>query len=238
MNEIRKSRITSLEIAELSGKTHDNVLKAIRSMESAWVKVNGVSFNVIEYTDSRGRKKPMYELSKSQSLYIGTKFNDEARARLILRWEKLENGIRVMSASEQLLECVKLTIENEKQIAELKFRTESVENKVDVMLKLQTETMNELKALPLSAITVPELQVKEKVRKLVNMYCTALNLQQSFIWNVVYDRLYYNFSVSIKAYKKLSVSESLLDVAVRNGFIDKLYAIVSEMAREKRLVTI
>jgi len=55
----------------------------------------------------------MYERSKTHSLYIGTKFNDEARARLNIRREKLENGVKVMSTSELLLESVKLTIENE-----------------------------------------------------------------------------------------------------------------------------
>jgi phage regulator Rha-like protein len=32
----------------------------------------------------------MYELTKTESLYIATKFNDEARAKLVLRWEQLE----------------------------------------------------------------------------------------------------------------------------------------------------
>ncbi len=36
-------------------------------------------------------KQPFYVLTKAECLYIATKFNDEARARLILRWEELEN---------------------------------------------------------------------------------------------------------------------------------------------------
>jgi len=50
MNEIRKSNITRLEIAELSGKDHSNVLKVIRITEPAWTKVDGVNFNVSVYT--------------------------------------------------------------------------------------------------------------------------------------------------------------------------------------------
>ncbi|WP_197091517.1 Rha family transcriptional regulator [Sphingobacterium endophyticum] len=41
-------KISSREIAELTGKTHDNVLKAIRAMEQAWIKVTGVKFNASE----------------------------------------------------------------------------------------------------------------------------------------------------------------------------------------------
>ena len=33
---------------------------------------------------------PCYQLTKTECLYIATKFNDEARARLVLRWEQLE----------------------------------------------------------------------------------------------------------------------------------------------------
>ena len=36
------------------------------------------------------REYPCYELTKTECLYIATKFNDEARAKLVLRWEQLE----------------------------------------------------------------------------------------------------------------------------------------------------
>ena len=32
----------------------------------------------------------MFLLNKEECLYIATKFNDEARAKLVLRWEELE----------------------------------------------------------------------------------------------------------------------------------------------------
>jgi phage regulator Rha-like protein len=82
--------MTSLEIAEVTGKQHCHVMAAIRKMEPAWQKVNQSNFRLIEYTDSRGRLMPCYQLTKTECLYIATKFNDEARARLVLRWEELE----------------------------------------------------------------------------------------------------------------------------------------------------
>ena len=92
MNELMSSQKTmsSREIAEFTNKRHSDVLEAIRSMESSWVKVTGRNFPLSEYTDTTGRKLPQYELSKKECLYIATKFNDEARARLIIRWEELE----------------------------------------------------------------------------------------------------------------------------------------------------
>lgn len=82
--------MSSLEIAEIASKQHRHVLEAIRRMEPAWVEVTGSKFGLSEYTDSTGRKLPMYSLTKTECLYIATKFNDKVRARLILRWEELE----------------------------------------------------------------------------------------------------------------------------------------------------
>ena len=82
--------MTSLEIAELTGKQHKNVMQAIRKMESGWEKVAGLKFQLGSYKDANGQLRPCYLLTKTECLYIATKFNDEARAKLVLRWEELE----------------------------------------------------------------------------------------------------------------------------------------------------
>ena len=48
--------MTSLEIAELTGKQHKNVMQAIRNMEPAWEKVNWRKFALVEYRDQKGEK--------------------------------------------------------------------------------------------------------------------------------------------------------------------------------------
>jgi len=92
--------MTSREIAKVAGRNHKHVLESIRNMEPAWKKVNGRNFRLVEYTDAKGEKRPMYELTLRECLYISTKFNDEARARLIIRWEELE--VQNLSHSKQL----------------------------------------------------------------------------------------------------------------------------------------
>ena len=86
--------MTSLEIAELTGKQHKDVMKAIRNMEPAWVKVCGRNFALTSRTiiqpNGGTREVPCYQLTKTECLYIATKFNDEARAKLVLRWQQLE----------------------------------------------------------------------------------------------------------------------------------------------------
>ena len=81
--------ITSLEIAELTGKQHKDVLKAIRNMEPSWEKVCGRNFALTSRTivqpNGGTREVPCYLLTKTECLYIATKFNDEARVKLVLR---------------------------------------------------------------------------------------------------------------------------------------------------------
>ena len=90
INIYKEQTMTSLEIAELTGKQHKDVMKAIRNMEPAWLKVNGRKFALVEYQDKKGELRPCYLLTMTECLYIATKFNDEARARLVLRWQELE----------------------------------------------------------------------------------------------------------------------------------------------------
>ena len=86
--------MTSLEIAELTGKQHKNVMQAIRTMEPAWTKTCGLKFQLTSRTivqpNGGTREVPCYQLTKTECLYIATKFNDEARAKLVLRWQELE----------------------------------------------------------------------------------------------------------------------------------------------------
>ena len=98
----RKRTMSSVEIAEMTGKLHRHVLRSIRAMEPAWMKVNGSNFGLVEYTDAKGEKRPMYTLDYRECMYIATKFNDEARAKLILRWDELEREDREKERNAQL----------------------------------------------------------------------------------------------------------------------------------------
>ena len=104
MDKLSKNQtMNSREIAELTGKPHSDLLKAIRAMEESWTKVSGGNFSLAEYLDEQGKRRPMFELSKSECLYVATKFNDEARAKLVIRWEKLEAEKNLESNNEDVI---------------------------------------------------------------------------------------------------------------------------------------
>ncbi len=94
LNAAGQQRMTSLEIAEVTGKSHAHLMRDIRNMERAWEKVTESRFGLSSYKDATGRTLPCYLLTKTECLYVATKFNDEARARLVLRWEELELAAR------------------------------------------------------------------------------------------------------------------------------------------------
>ena len=50
MNDlVKKETMTSLEIAEVAGKRHSDVLETIRNMEPAWEKVSQRKFPLLSY---------------------------------------------------------------------------------------------------------------------------------------------------------------------------------------------
>ncbi len=67
--DLREQTMTSLEIAELTGKPHNDVLKAIRKMEPAWTQVTQGKFSLSSYQDATGRTLPCYELTKNDSIF-------------------------------------------------------------------------------------------------------------------------------------------------------------------------
>ena len=113
-NRNQQTHMTSMEVAEVAHKPHNDVMKAIRKMEPAWEKVQGGKFSLLQkvYDLPNGGKKmsPYYSLTKTETLYIATKFNDEARARLVLRWEQLEmerlakQPMKMLTSAQEVLQ--------------------------------------------------------------------------------------------------------------------------------------
>lgn len=127
MNEISNivdgERMTSLQIAEITGKAHKDIMRAIRNMEPAWEKVQERKFALmqeeIEISNGGHKMRPYYSLTKEECLYIATKFNDEARAKLIKRWKELEEQHQKPSLPQNYLEALKSLVKAEEEREQL-----------------------------------------------------------------------------------------------------------------------
>lgn len=112
--EQQSPHMTSLEVAEICGKRHADLMRAIRNMEPAWQKIRGCKFALssrkVIQNNGGVRVQPCYELTKTETLYIATKFKDEERAKLVLRWEQLEmerlaqyQSMRLLTTKQEVL---------------------------------------------------------------------------------------------------------------------------------------
>lgn len=152
MNEIPTivdgDRMTSLQIAEITGKPHNDVMKAIRKMEPAWEKVQGGKFSLMQEeveTNNGGHKmRPYYSLTKEECLYIATKFNDEARAKLIKRWKELEEQHQKPSLPQNYLEALKSLVKAEEEREQLALENRKQQQEIVTISKENMELGNKI----------------------------------------------------------------------------------------------
>lgn len=87
-----KETMTSLEIAELTGKEHKNVMRDIRSILDQGV--NQLNFELVEYADKKGELRPCYNLTKKGCIILASGYDALLREKIINRWEELETKER------------------------------------------------------------------------------------------------------------------------------------------------
>ncbi len=94
--------MSSREIAELTGKRHDHVMRDARQMlielygENDLPKFGGV------YKGGNGEDRPCYHLPKRETLILVSGYNLTMRARIIDRWQELE-GLRIFPRRKSLV---------------------------------------------------------------------------------------------------------------------------------------
>ncbi len=151
MNEISTivdgERMTSLQIAEITGKAHKDIMRAIRNMEPAWEKVQERKFALmqeeIEISNGGHKMRPYYSLNKEECLYIATKFNDEARAKLIKRWKELEEQSKP-SVPQNYLEALKSLVKSEEEKQQLALENRKQQQEILTISKENMELGNKI----------------------------------------------------------------------------------------------
>lgn len=82
--------MSSLEIAEVTGKEHKNVMRDIQTLLSQGV--DKLNFERISYKDSMNRVRDAYQLTYKGVLILASGYNPVLREKIIDRWEELETG--------------------------------------------------------------------------------------------------------------------------------------------------
>lgn len=98
--------MSSLQIAEFTGKEHKNVMRDIRDMFEALG--DKLKSEPIFYRDSMNREKPMYELDEDHSITLVSGYDVKMRMAIIKEWKALKESNNKMliagtMTSKQLL---------------------------------------------------------------------------------------------------------------------------------------
>ena len=83
-----KQEMSSLEIAEVTGKQHAHVMRDIKNLLNQGVSQS--NFGLAEYSDSQGKTRPCYNLTPKGVLILASGYNPLLREKIINRLEELE----------------------------------------------------------------------------------------------------------------------------------------------------
>ena len=108
-------------------------------------------------------------------------------------------------------------------------RLKSIEERLDKMDEERKHNGRLLLEAQVSGNSVPAMTMRKSIIALVNEYSAATNTSQKDVWHSVYNDLYYRYGKSINSYKRLLSRESKLDIAERNGLLEPIFDIISDM---------
>ena len=90
MSATTEQTITSLEVAELTGKQHKNVLADIRNILSQLDENAQLNFQLGSYKDTQNQERPMFNITKEGCLCLVSGYDANLRMKIINRWKELE----------------------------------------------------------------------------------------------------------------------------------------------------
>jgi len=136
--------ITSMQIAEITGKRHADILRDIRDESEKLQKSNiGTErkFALSERTDPTGRKIPYYILSKEGVLQLAARYDAVTRAKLIELAMKAEQQISKYKVPKTFAEALRLAADLEEERQKLLPKAQAYDTFMDGS---NLQTMNDV----------------------------------------------------------------------------------------------
>ena len=98
INTIQQT-MSSIEIANLTGKQHKHVMRDIRELNEDYEKLYlpkiGLKHRISDLGGGRQRKDPYFDLTRMQTFDLLTGYSVELRIKVNRRWEELEALTRI-----------------------------------------------------------------------------------------------------------------------------------------------
>lgn len=110
--------MSSLEIAEITGKRHDHILRDIRKMLGALgltdaPKSGAVQFVEAQYRDAKGQSRPLTVFDKELTFTLLSRYSFELSHLIVKRWLELEgSGFVRVSVQDSMVHLVEREKDN------------------------------------------------------------------------------------------------------------------------------
>ena len=228
----------SLLVAKSFGKEHKHVLDSIRKLIDGCAEISAdPMFEETTYVNEQnGQTYPMYLMNRDGFTLLVMDFKGKRAMQFKIEYIKafnsMEEQINASQKPKSQLEILQMSIN---QLVEQEHRLSSVERDVAETKKEIAEMKQEriengklLLEAEVSDNKVPEISMRNKIRRLVNQYAAATNTSQRDIWHDIYNNLYYAYGISINSYKDKDC-KTKLDIAEKHGFLGKMFDIVSNI---------
>lgn len=228
---------SSLLVAKEFGKAHAKVMRDIENLNCS-DEFRLANFGDSYFKNEQGREFPMFTMTKDGFSFLVMGYTGKKAARFkeayINAFNKMESEIRSSIKPKSQLEILQMSInqlvEQERRLSSVERDIEETKKEIAEMKQERIENGKLLLEAEVSGNKVPEISMRNKIRRLVNQYAAATNTSQRDIWHDIYQNLYYAYNISINSYKEKK-SQSNLDIAEKHGFLGKMFDIVSKMVK-------
>lgn len=109
--ELALVTMTSVEIAQITGKEHKNIMRDIEDeISKLGTEISQLIFEPSEYVNERGRRYPCYNLKKDGVLQLGARYDAKIRFTLIQKMNQLEEDVKILKTKLTEKEQLKLML--------------------------------------------------------------------------------------------------------------------------------
>ena len=189
MNIENKNTLTSLDVSEITGKRHDNILADIRDeISKLGTERAALIFQESYYKDMNNQSRPMFMLNYKGVLQLGARYNAETRFKLI---EKIEQLQKPMTVEDMI-------IMQANEMKNVKHRIDIVENKIDNEIRIDHAEQRKLQ----KAVSIRVFQRLD-----------VINAERKLMFSAIYRDLKDRFGVaSYRDVKRKDLKSALLYV--------------------------
>ena len=215
--------MTSLEVSEITGKNHADVMRDIRS-EIESIEKEGLEgqriFAESSYKNSQNKEQPMYTMGREGAMQIATRYSAGIRRKLIMKLEELENKTKLPSTyKEALLALVAAEEEKEQLLLANKQQQELINHKVEVITGLTDE--------------VDVFKKKDIINRIIKNSGSLYRERYNEIYSAFKNTYHIDLPVRSKGYNAKQTKKkdqlSVISYAEKFGHIDQMYKVCCKL---------